>query len=100
MDFINKNILRNENGKRYYSTNLFPLIEPSIDDLYIISTMGDRLDTLASFYYQDSTLWKIIAMCNNIPQDSINVPPGTQLRIISPNNLDNFVKRYESINKR
>ncbi len=96
--YANNKILRTENGQRYYKSNIYPFIEPKDNDLYIITTMGDRLDTLAQLYYQDPTLWWVISSSNNIPKDSINIPPGTQLRI--PVDVVEFLDNYEKINKR
>ena len=42
------------------------IYRPSIKDKTHIVIMGDRLDTLAFKYYNDSSLWYIIADTNEI----------------------------------
>ena len=41
---------------------------------------GERLDQLASRYYGDPSLWRVLARYNNIA-DPNQIPPGTTLRI-------------------
>ncbi|HEY1656495.1 MAG TPA: hypothetical protein VGF86_15440 [Candidatus Tumulicola sp.] len=41
---------------------------------------GERLDHLASRYYGDPSLWRVLARYNNIA-DPARIPPGTTLRI-------------------
>jgi len=73
------------------------VIEPHIDDIYIIGQIGDRLDNLAFKYYGDSSLWWIIARANNIGKGSLVVPLGLQLRI--PQNQFDIIDEYNDINK-
>jgi hypothetical protein len=58
-------------GKQYYKQKYYPNIPLSSTDEYVITTIGDRLDTLAYSYYRDSTLWWIISIANN------NITKGT-----------------------
>jgi hypothetical protein len=83
--------------KRYLSSIIYPKIKPSDDDLYIISESSDRLDILASKYYNDKTLWWIIATANNLNDASLSITPGTQIRI--PSNLSKILNDFEKINK-
>ena len=83
--------------KRYLSSIIYPKIKPSDDDLYIISESSDRLDILASKYYNDKTLWWIIATANNLNDASLSITPGTQIRI--PSNLSRILNDFEKINK-
>ena len=62
-----------------YSTTIYQKIPLRNDDLYIITTEGDRLDLLANQYYNDPSLWWYIAQANHI--NVMNVPNGTSLRI-------------------
>lgn len=68
-------------GKTVYRTKIYPNIPLRDDDLYVATETGDRLDTLANDYYEDSTLWWIIASANNIHNAPIGFPDGTILRI-------------------
>jgi hypothetical protein len=96
--FNNNTILKNEDGKRYYATTLYPLIDPKSSDVYVITTVGDRLDILANTYYNNPTLWRIIASANNISKDSVFVTPGTQIRI--PMDLGAFKTEFNKINEK
>lgn len=88
---------KDSKGRRFRKTTLLPVIEPHIDDIYIIGQIGDRLDNLAFKYYGDSSLWWIIARANNIGNGSLVVPLGLQLRI--PQNQFDIIDEYKDINK-
>ena len=88
---------KDSQGRRFRKTILHPTIEPHIDDIYIIGQIGDRLDNLAFKYYNDSSLWWIIARANNIGNGSLVVPLGVQLRI--PQNQFDIIEEYKKINK-
>jgi hypothetical protein len=68
-------------GETYKSVNIYPDIEPTEQDFYVITVMGDRLDLLAYDFYGDPSLWWIIASANALPGDSLFPPIGAQLRI-------------------
>ena len=87
----------NEEGKLYSRNVIFPIIQPSASDIYVISTAGDRFDTLALEYYQDPSLWWIIAGINNTKKDSLTIKPGIQLRI--PMNIENIISEYIEVNR-
>ena len=65
-------------------TTMLPNIPDQSTDLYIISRDGDRLDMLANEFYQDPSLWWIIAQANNIGKGTVVVTPGQQIRIPNP----------------
>ena len=74
------NIRKNQDtNKSYYNTTIYKEVPERNDDLYFISTEGDRCDNLAHRFYQDSTLWWFIARVNNLTTN--NIPAGTSLRI-------------------
>jgi hypothetical protein len=83
-------------GRRYRSTVKYPLIKRKSNDIYIIGSVGDRLDNLAYNYYGDSRLWWIIARANNIGKGDLNVPNGIQLRI--PQDHFSIVDQYNQLN--
>ena len=89
-------ILRSTEGKRYRRNPIFPVVNPSADDIYVITTAGDRYDSLALDYYRDSSLWWIIAAANNQGRDSLVVKPGIQLRI--PMNTSNAINLFNALN--
>jgi len=83
-------------GIEYIDNPIYPNIPLSDQDYYVISTGGDRYDTLAQQFYSDYSLWWIIAMANNSERASLIVEPGIQLRI--PANKENIIQLYRDIN--
>ena len=61
------------------STTIYSSIPETDNDIYIISTPGDRLDLLAFQYYGNVNLWWYIAKANKLT--FMTVTPGTRLRI-------------------
>lgn len=90
-------ILKSKDGRRYRTNPIYPTIPASPDDFYILTSVGDRYDTLARQFYKDSSLWWIIASANNSEKASLVVEPGVQLRI--PANKEQIVESYERINQ-
>lgn len=86
----------NITGSQYYETNLYPSIAPTDGDYYVITTVNDRLDLIALDFYQDSSLWWIIASANALPGDSVYPPIGIQLRI--PTNVTQILSNYNLVN--
>ena len=87
---------KNNTGKRYYTNAIYPTIPETENDIYIIASAGDRYDKLALQFYNDSSLWWIIASSNNHQKASLNPTPGEQLRIPADSGL--ALKLYEDIN--
>jgi len=92
-------ILKTEYTNRpYYKGKMYPNIPLSESDVYVITTVGDRLDSLAYSYYNDATLWWVIAMANNNATKGALYPiPGTQLRI--PTDINSVLDQYEQFNQ-
>jgi nucleoid-associated protein YgaU len=86
-DYSNK-IKTNFSNKLRYETLYFKNIEKSTSDIYIISKISDRLDTISFQYYGDSRFWFIIAKANNLGKGSLRIPPGSRIRIPFP--IDNL----------
>jgi nucleoid-associated protein YgaU len=84
-------------GKEYRSTVIYPEVPPSPNDFYVISTAGDRYDTLAEQFYGDYRLWWVIAAANNSEKASLVLEPGIQIRI--PFNRDQIVERFVAQNR-
>lgn len=91
-----RNVKLGSTGSLYYTNNVYPDIPATDQDYYVITTLGDRLDLLAYDFYQDSSLWWVIASANALPGDSIFPPIGIQLRI--PVNIDSIILNYKSVN--
>lgn len=70
-----------EDGIRYKINTIYPDIPLSEQDYYLITSTGERYDTLAQVFYNDYSLWWIIAAVNNSERASLNVEPGVQIRI-------------------
>ena len=91
------NLTTTDTKRKYLGSVIYPRIKASNDDMYIVSDAGDRLDILASKYYNDQNLWWIIATANNLNDASYSIEPGKQLRI--PGNLSRILNDFEKINK-
>ena len=91
--------LRNKEGKIYYKPIKYPNIPLSINDLYIITTSGDRLDLLANQFYKDVRLWWIIATANRgiVNNSSFGLKTGLELRI--PQDVGNIIDDFNLLNK-
>ena len=91
-------------GKVVYKTSYYPEVPLSENDIYVYTTQGDRFDGLAQQYYGDSSLWWVISIANTgnagagtlpvLPQNSLVIPEGTQIRIPS-----NPLEVYNVFNK-
>ena len=66
------------NTKKYFKPIKYPKIPLNINDIYVITVAGDRLDLLANQFYNDTRLWWIIATANMnvIRRDSFNLKAG------------------------
>jgi phage tail protein X len=97
--YENQTILYTENvNQPYYKGKYYPNIPLSESDVYVITTVGDRLDSLAYSYYGDATMWWIIAMANNNATKGTLYPiPGLQLRI--PTNVSAVLQLFKQFNK-
>lgn len=73
--------LKTESGRRYIKNAIYPEIPVSEDDIYVITTGGDRYDSLALQFYGDPRLWWVIASANVSKTDGLIVQTGVQLRI-------------------
>jgi hypothetical protein len=98
MRYNKAEIKHTTSGKRYYKRKIYPQIPFSDTDVYIITTVGDRLDSIAYSYYRNSELWWIISMANNNSTNGSMFPqPGTQLRL--PTDLNYVLNLFETENK-
>jgi hypothetical protein len=96
--YTNSIISQTIEGRPYFKQRYYPNIPLSENDVYVVTTVGDRLDSLAYSYYNDSQLWWIISMANNnATHGSLFPQPGTQLRI--PTDLNYILNLFEEFNK-
>ena len=96
--YTNIPIKKSPDGKQMYKTVRYPEVPRSVEDIYIYTTIGDRFDTLAQEYYEDSSLWWIISIANStLTQNSLTPELGSQIRI--PSNIAPILAEYEVINR-
>ena len=78
--------IRTLNRKRTYRALKYPEIPLSINDIYVSTNDGDRLDLLANQFYQVVDMWWIIATANPgvVKRDTFNLKPGLEIRIPKP----------------
>ena len=83
----------------YYTNVTYPEIPQSENDIWVETEFGDRLDLLANQFYNDITLYWIIACANpnKVNMGSIYLPVGSQIRI--PTNTVEIVDNYRLLNK-
>ena len=91
----NKQRKNKDTGRTFYATTMYPKIDRSSEDIYIRARYGDRLDILAGEYYNDVTLWWIIAQANGLGKGSLAIPAGKQLRI--PMDTDSIINKFNDI---
>lgn len=84
-------------GKQVYKSTVYPTVAPQSSDLLITANETDYLDTLAQKYYNDSTLWWIIASVNNVGKGRLSLVPGTQLRI--PLDVLAIINEFKALNQ-
>ena len=88
------------NGKSYFKYIQYPEIALDIQDIYILSKVGDRVDQLAHRFYGDDHLWWVITTANpdKIRRDSFFINPGLQIRI--PIDIELILEDFEKINRK
>ncbi len=94
--YITTDVIKDENGKRKKATTIFPNIDISPNDTYIITTSPDRLDKLADTFYEDQSLWWVIAAANGLGHGTLVIPNNTKLRIPVK---QNFTEQLTLINR-
>ena len=81
-------------GREVFKSKIYPKIPKSDSDIYIVTQGGDRLDSIAYQFYENSSLWWIIASANNIHDAPFALAEGTELRVPM-----NYVSITENFNK-
>lgn len=82
------------NEKRRQASTIIPSFPSSPYDVYIRTTSAERLDNLAYRFYQDVSLWWIIAAANGLGKGSLMVPSNTALRIPDKTNYQQILNSY------
>jgi hypothetical protein len=91
--YTNNETKKLNDGRNVYRSRIYPEIPLSDNDIYVASETGDRLDTLAYQYYNNSSYWWIIASANNIHNAPFGLKDGTILRI--PQNYIEIVNKFK-----
>ena len=92
-----KTIKQEDTNKSYMASTIYPRVKANDNDFYIISEAGDRLDLLAKKYYNDTSMWWVIAIANNLNDANFFVKEGLQLRI--PSDTSTILNNLDKINK-
>lgn len=88
--------LNKDTGSRVYGLTIYPRIPIQDGDLFISPTEGDRLESLAYRYYEDTSLWWVIAEANNLRDGRFALDPNKELRI--PINLAPILLEFRDLN--
>ena len=89
--------INKENGSRVYGLTLYPTIPIQDGDEFIYPFDGERVEPIAYKYYQDTSLWWIIAGANNIRDGGFALVPEKELRI--PKNIQPILEDFRRLNE-
>jgi hypothetical protein len=84
-----------EDGKRAFKPTIYPKIPIKDSDIFIYPRFGDRLDNLAQKYYDDVSLWWIIAKANGLDEAHIGLEVDKQIRI--PIDINPIINKLENM---
>tara|TARA_Y100001938_G_scaffold150060_2_gene239430 strand:+ start:1159 stop:1455 length:297 start_codon:yes stop_codon:yes gene_type:complete len=90
-------IKRDKNGNRALGITLFPTIPIQDTDTFHFARDFERFDWLAFKYYEDSTLWWIIAKANGYSHES-RPKVGDKIRI--PRNISVILDDFQKLNNK
>ena len=85
--------------KRFYrvlSPTLYPSIPMSDSDIYLYPKEGERLESIAHKFYQDTGLWWIIARANDLGDGKMSLDPLKQIRV--PMDTELILQQLERLN--
>ena len=96
MRYDSAKVRKDKNGTRYYKPTIVPNVPIKDTDIFVYPIYGDRFETIAQRYYNDSTLWWIIAKANELSKGQISADPLKKLRI--PTEIDDILESVEKSN--
>ena len=96
MRYDTAKVKKDKNGTRYYKPTVVPNVPIKDSDIFVYPIYGDRFETIAQRYYNDSTLWWIIAKANELSKGQISADPLKKLRI--PTEIDDILESVEKSN--
>lgn len=88
-DIVGK-IRHNGVGKTRYESIRYPRFDPQTTDYYLIAKRMERMDLIAYDWYEDARLWWVIQRANNLPGGTLQIKPGTRVRIPWPLDVDSL----------
>jgi len=96
MRYRNNIIKKDRDNIRYYKPRIVPNIPIKDSDIFVYPVYGDRFDTMAQRYYENSNLWWIIAKANEISDGRIAPDPLVKLRI--PTEIEDILQSISEAN--
>ena len=87
----------NKKGQRVLVSTIYPTIPISDNAQFVYPQDGDRLDNLAYKYYNDASLWWVIAQANELGKGRTILNPNFQIRI--PGNITTIIANFNALNE-
>ena len=87
----------NKKGQRVLVSTIYPTIPISDNDQFVYPQDVDRLDNLAYKYYNDASLWWVIAQANELGKGRTILNPNFQIRI--PGNITTIIANFNALNE-
>ena len=96
MRYDTAKVKKDKNGTRYYKPTVVPNVPIKDSDIFVYPIYGDIFDTIAQRYYNDSSLWWIIAKANELSKGQISADPLKKIRI--PTEIDDILESVQKSN--
>ena len=96
MRYKTAKVRKDKNGTRYYKPTIVPNVPIKDSDIFVYPVYGDRFETIAQRYHNDSTLWWIIAKANELSRGGISPDPLKKIRI--PTEIDDILESVQKSN--
>ncbi len=88
--------LDKENGNRKLSSIEYAKISPKDSDIYYVVKYGDSYGSLANRFYNDTTLWWVIARANG--EFNGDLRPKIGRRITIPTDISDSIRELNNLN--
>jgi hypothetical protein len=85
--------IKDAKGTRHAETTIIAPVPATGNDLYIRTVSMERLDKLALDFYNDGSLWWVIAAANGLGKGTLVVQPNTRLRIPSETGVQDRIQQ-------
>ena len=90
-------IRKEEDGLQYRSITEYPVVTPKNSDRVYYTKQGERWDNIAYKFYEDTSLWWIIARANS--PYSGQLAPKVGSKVIVPKEIGDILSDFEIMNK-